>query len=516
MKIAKRSNGPRSRFLLSFATCALGATLAAPADATWSIVVVNTRTREVAVASATCLNSFNLRPLQAVVRVGVGAAASQATIDEGGVNRMYVWNGMQSGLDPAQMIQDLATIDPGHESRQIGIAVLYGDPVSFTGALTADANPQVFGTAGELRFAIQGNILAGDVVVANAEAALIATPGDLSQKVMAAMEAARATGGDGRCSCSQANPTGCGAPPPMFTYSAYTAYITVARLGDTDGTCVLGPGCANGQYWCNLTFIGGPGAPEPVLRLEQLYATWRTTMQSRADRELTRVTPFARRLPADGRTSTVVEVDVRNIDDVRLASVRTALRVTPITNDPLVAAAGEPEVVSAGVLRFPVSAGTHAGVARWKLEALHDSLAVPLKDLEIEVAPPSELFCGFDEVSASAATLVPFTLDLGPSEAGTHYFLLGTASGTTPGVAFEGVSMPLNSDFVFRASVRYANTPRFQRTSAFLDVDGRAEPAFGCTAHLLDAFVGRRIEWSALIGGASPRATNVAGFDLVP
>lgn len=501
----------------ALAACALGTSLlAARADATWSIVVVNTRTNEVAVASATCLNSFNLRPLQAVVRVGVGAAASQATIDEGAVNRTYIWNGMLNGLDPAQMIQDLATIDPGHEARQIGIAVLYGDPVSFTGSQTFDANPQVFGTSGELRYAIQGNILAGDAVVLNAEAALLATPGDLSQRVMAAMEAARATGGDGRCSCSPTMPTSCGAPPPMFTYSSYTAYITVARLGDVDGTCTVGPGCATGQYWCNLTYVGGPGGFEPVLRLQQLYDTWRTTMRSRADRELTRVSPFARRLPADGLTSTVVEVDVRNIDDVRLTNVRTALRVTPITSDPLVAAAGEPEVVSAGVFRFPVSAGTHAGVARWRLDALHDSLVVPLKDLEIAVEPASELFAGFDTVEASAATVVPFTLDLGPSEAGTSYLLLGTASGTSPGVTFEGVALPLNSDFVFRASVRYANTSRFQHTSGDLDGLGRAEAAFGCTPHLLDAFVGRRIEWCAVIGGANPRTTNVAGFDLVP
>ena len=209
-----------------------GLALAPASSATWSIVVVNTRTKEVAVASATCLTNFNLRPRQAVVRVGVGAAASQAAIDENGVNRFYLWNGMQSGLVPEQMIADLATLDPGHEARQIGIAVLYDAPATFSGSQTLDANPMVAGVVGDLRYAIQGNILAGDAVVANAEAALIATPGDLSLKVMAAMEAARATGGDGRCSCNQPDPTACGAPPPSFTYSAFTAYITVARIGD--------------------------------------------------------------------------------------------------------------------------------------------------------------------------------------------------------------------------------------------------------------------------------------------
>ena len=89
-----------------------------------------------------------------------------------------------------------------------------------TNAVVAAAQELPLRTSDE----IQGNILAGDAVVANAEAALIATPGDLSLKVMAAMEAARATGGDGRCSCNQPDPTACGAPPPSFTYSAFTAY----------------------------------------------------------------------------------------------------------------------------------------------------------------------------------------------------------------------------------------------------------------------------------------------------
>jgi hypothetical protein len=499
---------------------AVAITLAAvPSPATWSICVVNTRTKEVAVASATCLSSFNLRPRQAVLRVGVGAAASQAIVDEAGINRFHIWNGMQNGVAPAQMIQELAVLDPGHEFRQIGIAVVYDLPASFTGANTEEANPQVFGVAGDLRYAIQGNILAGDAVVANAEAALIATPGDLSLKVMAAMEAARATGGDGRCSCPNQPPTSCGAPPPSFTYSAYTAYVSVARFGDPDGVCTLAAGCASGVYWCNLTAISGIGGVEPVLRLQQLYTLWRASMSARADQVLTRVVPFAQRLPADGQTTTEVEVEIRNIEDVRLEHVRTALRITSLTaGGANVAVAGEPHVVRPGVFRFPITAGTQPGVERWKLEALHEGVTVRLPDLAMPVEPAAELFAGFHTVSSSDDTVVPFTLDLGAANAGRSYHLLGTANGTTPGITFQGISLPLNSDVIFRASYQSANTGRFQDTLGVLDASGRAQARFGASAHLLDAFVGRRFDWCAVLtGGGAPTAhTNLAGFDLVP
>ena len=53
---------------------------------------------------------------------------------------------------------------------------------------------------------------------------------------MAAMQAARSMGGDGRCSCSPTLPTSCGSPPPSFTKSAHIAYMMVARAGDTEGS----------------------------------------------------------------------------------------------------------------------------------------------------------------------------------------------------------------------------------------------------------------------------------------
>ena len=51
--------------------------LATPVSATWSILIVDTRTGELAVGSATCLTGFNLRTITPVLLVGRGAACAE-------------------------------------------------------------------------------------------------------------------------------------------------------------------------------------------------------------------------------------------------------------------------------------------------------------------------------------------------------------------------------------------------------------------------------------------------------
>ena len=73
--------------------------LTLPAAATWSIVVVDTRTGEVGVASATCLPSFDLRQALPIIRIGRGAGAAQSAIDVNAINRRVMWDGFRDGLD---------------------------------------------------------------------------------------------------------------------------------------------------------------------------------------------------------------------------------------------------------------------------------------------------------------------------------------------------------------------------------------------------------------------------------
>lgn len=232
----------------------LAATIAAcsgTASATWSIVICDTRTGEVAVASATCLTNFDLQANTPVLIVGVGGATAQSSVDSLGLNRTFIRDRMYSGMAPADILAGLSVFDSGHQSRQYGMADVLGRTVTFSGTGAGDWKGGITGVTGDLVYAVQGNVLWGPEVVNQAVQAIITTPGDVPAKLMAAMMAARQQGGDGRCSCSPSNPDGCTTLPTTFK-SAHIAYMLVGRAGDRDGS--------NGNYRAS----GFAGAAEPA------------------------------------------------------------------------------------------------------------------------------------------------------------------------------------------------------------------------------------------------------------
>lgn len=288
--------------------------LAIPARATWSIVIVDLATGEVAVGIATCLTNFDLRPNTVVVVPGYGVAAAQSFVGPLSL-RQLIRTGLLNGDTAAQILAALAAADPGHQTRQYGIVSLTGGEVTFTGTGAGAWAGGMTGQAGTLRWAIQGNVLTGQPVVQAAEQAILTTPGSLPDKLMAAMEAARSFGGDGRCSCSPGNPTGCGSPPPSFAKSAHIALMIVARPSDLDAPCSGALGCGAGDYWLDLNVANQPAsAPDPVIQLQGLYAAWQAQQVGRPDHYASTVTMSATTLRADGidmLTGTIVLRDAQ-------------------------------------------------------------------------------------------------------------------------------------------------------------------------------------------------------------
>lgn len=222
-----------NRSILALAASSI---IAAPASATWSIIIIDTRTGEIALGSATCLTGFDLQANTPVIVRGVGGATAQSFVDSTSQNRTLIRDQLALGTDPADILQLLSTFDNGHQTRQYGIADALGRAATFTGSSAFQWAGGKTGKVGDLVYAVQGNILTGAPVVDAAVEAILNTPGDLAEKLMASMEAARSFGGDGRCSCSPQNPTSCGAPPPSFAKSAHIAYMLISRDGDTDGS----------------------------------------------------------------------------------------------------------------------------------------------------------------------------------------------------------------------------------------------------------------------------------------
>src|SRR5579871_1899871 len=174
------------------------------AFATWSVIAVDRSTGRVVISSSTCTGSTDdfLKDVQAVVVPGKGVAACQAGVDGTHQNQTIVFEELQRGTDPAKIIEILSQ-DPGFQGRQYGIVDLQGRMAGHSGLgngfVTQDIHGQVPGT--EIFYSIQGNILRSSKVVPKAVEAFVAAKGGITDRVMAAMEAADGAGGDSRCTC---------------------------------------------------------------------------------------------------------------------------------------------------------------------------------------------------------------------------------------------------------------------------------------------------------------------------
>jgi hypothetical protein len=489
--------------------------------ATWSIVVINTRTREVCVSSATCLANFSLRRWLPVVRVGQGAGAAQSAVDISGFNRLKMWNGFQAGDSPDEILANLA-LSGGHQSRQYGIAGFAGPSATFTGSSAADAAFGVTGTVDDLVYAVQGNILTDISVVLAAESALRNTAGDLSQRVMAGMEAARALGGDGRCSCSNSDPTGCGAPPPNFTKSAHTAFIALARMGDVDGVCNTAIGCANGSYFLRRGFNGDTTDPDPILVLQDKVNIWRAALAGVTDQVHTEVIRGAQELLADGISHTSIQIRLVDIDGVPLPLGGHTVTVTPVH------AGADPALASVvndhgdGSYDFELTATLTPGRAAFHVRvddgAGHDVLLWP--PVAVNVVAPVDFHTDHFKLSASEGGTVTNTLThpLGAAAAGEWYRVLGSFSGRLPGTMVGGVLVPLNSDRLFEITLNNPQPPRFEDFIGVFDGAGRATAKLFLPPAVLGVLAGQRMDLVALYGDGQG-GTEVSASDyflLIP
>jgi uncharacterized Ntn-hydrolase superfamily protein len=101
---------------------------------------------------------------------------------------------LRSGMRPDEILTAFAATDSLWPSRQLGIVDARGRVATWTGP---KCNDWAGGEPG-VDFTCQGNILAGPAVVAGMAKAFLATKGELSERLLAALEAAQAAGGDKR------------------------------------------------------------------------------------------------------------------------------------------------------------------------------------------------------------------------------------------------------------------------------------------------------------------------------
>jgi uncharacterized Ntn-hydrolase superfamily protein len=158
--------------------------------ATFSICAVDRDAGEVGCAVQS--KYFAVGSVVPWAKAGVGAVATQAA----GVAAYgpQVLARLEEGLGPAEAIAAVLLPDEGRETRQLGAVAADGSSAAHTGA-------ECLAWAGHRTgdgYAVQGNILAGEAVVAELERAFLETAGSLGERLVAALEAGQAAGGDSR------------------------------------------------------------------------------------------------------------------------------------------------------------------------------------------------------------------------------------------------------------------------------------------------------------------------------
>ena len=158
--------------------------------ATFSIVARDPATNELGVAVQS--RAFRAGAIVSHAKAGVGAVATQAA-----ANQTYGPRGLELlelGLSPDEVVDHLTGTDPGRDRRQLAVIDAQGRVRAYTGSGTSAWAGHIEGE----NFSAQGNILAGEAVVRAMAEAFESSTGPLALRLMDALDAGEAAGGDAR------------------------------------------------------------------------------------------------------------------------------------------------------------------------------------------------------------------------------------------------------------------------------------------------------------------------------
>ena len=166
--------------------------LEAPPVSTFSIVAIDPSNGDLGIAVAS--RYFSVGSVVPWAYAGVGAIATQANVNVG-----YGPRGidlLRQGLTAPEVLRKLLEEDAfeGKDGRQVAVVDAKGNIAAYTGPHA----PHWAGDRQGKTWSAQGNILAGSQVIEAMGQAFEATPGELAEKLFAALKAGDDAGGDAR------------------------------------------------------------------------------------------------------------------------------------------------------------------------------------------------------------------------------------------------------------------------------------------------------------------------------
>ncbi|MEX0691025.1 MAG: DUF1028 domain-containing protein [Gemmatimonadales bacterium] len=155
---------------------------------TYSIVAVDSITGEIGVAVQS--HWFSVGSIVSWAEPGVGAVATQSFVDPSyGPRGLYL---MRTGTPAPAALAALLRADPDSQVRQVAMIDAEGRVAAHTGSRDIPAAGQHVGRW----YSVQANLMRNDRVWPAMARAFETTPGDLAERLMAALDAAEAAGGD--------------------------------------------------------------------------------------------------------------------------------------------------------------------------------------------------------------------------------------------------------------------------------------------------------------------------------
>jgi uncharacterized Ntn-hydrolase superfamily protein len=155
---------------------------------TYSIVARDPQTGQMGVAVQS--HWFSVGSLVTWAEAGVGAVATQSFIDPAyGPLGLQL---MRAGKTAQQSLAAIVASDPGEAVRQVAMIDAKGHVAAHTGSKCIPAAGHRVGE----NFSVQANLMLNEKVWPAMAEAYQKTPGDLADKMLAAMDAAQAVGGD--------------------------------------------------------------------------------------------------------------------------------------------------------------------------------------------------------------------------------------------------------------------------------------------------------------------------------
>jgi uncharacterized Ntn-hydrolase superfamily protein len=133
---------------------------------------------------------FSVGSIVTWAEAGVGAIATQSFVDPAyGPRGLDL---MKSGLTADKALKSLVEVDDGRDVRQVAFVDTSGKVAAHTGAKCIESAGHHVGEG----YSVQANMMINDKVVPAMAKAYESTKGNLADRLMAALEAAQAVGGD--------------------------------------------------------------------------------------------------------------------------------------------------------------------------------------------------------------------------------------------------------------------------------------------------------------------------------